>query len=73
MQALVGEVRVHSRDHIVPTFYVPEDSDPAKVLMPDGIVDLTCLCTNTAWPTLTGQPFQLCDANTAQRSGAGDR
>lgn len=32
MQALVGEVRVHSRDHIVPTFYVPEDSDPAKFL-----------------------------------------
>ncbi len=32
MQALVGEVRVHGRDHIVPTFYVPEDPDPAKVL-----------------------------------------
>jgi site-specific DNA recombinase len=43
MQALVGEVRVHSRDHIVPTFYVPEDSDPAKVLMPDGIVGVTGL------------------------------
>ena len=43
MQALVGEVRVHSRDNIVPTFYVPEDSDPAKVLMPDGIVGVTGL------------------------------
>ena len=43
MQALVGEVRVHSRDHIVPTFYVPEDFDPTKVLMPDGIVGVTGL------------------------------
>jgi hypothetical protein len=32
MQALVGEVGVHGRDHIVLTFYMPEDSDPATFL-----------------------------------------
>jgi hypothetical protein len=59
IQALVGEVRVHSREHIVPTFYVPEDYDPAKVLMPHGMVDLGCHCANRVLPLLPGRPLLL--------------
>jgi site-specific DNA recombinase len=61
MQALVQEVRVVSRDEILPTFYVPEDSDPAKVLMPDGIVDIASGDKNRG-PVLSGGAVSLASA-----------
>ena len=38
MQALGEEVRVVSRDEIVPTFRVPDDNPAAQVRIDDGVV-----------------------------------
>jgi hypothetical protein len=36
-------------------------------------VDLTCLCTNTRWPLVSGSAVELSAPNTAVRHGDGDR
>lgn len=41
------EVRIVSRDEILPTFRVPDEHCATQVRIDDGIVDLACLCTNT--------------------------
>lgn len=43
------KVSVQSRDHIVPAFDVPEDSEPAEVVMPDGIVGVLNRIRTSLW------------------------
>jgi hypothetical protein len=58
MQALVQEVRVVSRDEILPTFRVPDEHCATQVRIDDRIVDITPHNSNQV-PFLVGETIAL--------------